>query len=143
MDEVLIIPLVPMAWPRPRRSAHGGVFMPQEYTDWKRRFGSIVLVGLGLRRFSGPIRLSVDAYFPRPDRRPAGVGKSIWDTGLPVKRWARPDADNIFKSVADALQDARIIENDYYVEIGFVRRFYCGLEEIPRIEFCIESIGAL
>jgi len=137
----------PMSCPRPRaiaRNGHGAIFMPPAYVEWKK--GAALRLAAQWskagREFGGkaPIRVSVVAVFARTKSRPDSVTLAQWASGGRVRRWVAPDADNIFKAVADALQDARIIANDSLVEIGFVTRWYGAIGEGAKIEIVLEDI---
>lgn len=134
----LILPFAPMACPRPR-VANDRAFMPDDYRRWKQD-AQMVLRAMG-RVWVGnrvPLRVSVVAVFDRPKRCPDGVDSEAWKAGNRVKRWAVPDADNLFKAVADALQDAGFVANDSHIEIGGVTRWYAASGERAKVEISLE-----
>ena len=135
---MILLPLAPMACPRPRVFGNRA-YMPDDYRRWK---GDAVMMLRALgRAWIGsrlPLRVSVAAVFERPNRRPEGVDSDAWKSGSRVKRWAVPDADNVFKAVADALQDAGIVANDSDVEIGSVTRWYAAVGERAKVEISLE-----
>jgi len=139
----LVIPGDPVACPRPRAMPDGkGVKMPEKYMVWKR--GAALVLANQARRAGfpfgkGPIRLVVVAIFDRPLSRPALVKKEDWGGGR-VKRWSKPDADNVLKAVCDALQDAGIVLDDCCVEIGSVTRWYGSIGELPCVLVSVEEV---
>lgn len=144
---LLILDGDPMLCPRPRatsRNGHGAVHMPPEYDEWKKA-AALILASqwrkLGMEFGRGvAVRVSICAVFGRPQSRPDAVRPDQWKTGGRVRRWARPDADNLLKAVNDAIQDAKIVEDDLLVEIGFASRWYGAIGETPRTEIIVEDI---
>lgn len=89
----LEIPLPPMPKKRPRVTARG-TYMPPEYTEWKRDFGTHCR---GVKPFGG-------------------VGFGISVRFVTATGRMRCDLDNALGAVLDALQDAGIIQNDRFAE---------------------------
>jgi len=116
--------------------------MPEAYMAWKRK-AALILANqarrAGFPMGKGPIRVSVVAIFDRPLSRPASVSKEDWGGGR-VKRWSKPDADNLLKAVCDALQDAGIVVDDCFIEIGSVIRWYGSVGELPSVLISIEEV---
>jgi len=137
----LVIPGDPVPCPRPRATGHG-VHMPEAYMAWKRKAALILAnqaIRAGFPMGKGPVRVSVVAIFDRPLSRPASVKKEDWGGGR-VKRWSKPDADNVLKAVCDALQDAGIVSDDCHIEIGSVTRWYGSVGELPSVLISIEEV---
>ena len=116
--------------------------MPEAYMLWKR--GAALVLASQARRAGfpmgkGPIRVSVVAIFDRPLSRPKSIRAEDWGGGR-VKRWAKPDADNVLKAVCDALQDGGIVVDDCSIEIGSVVRVYAGLGELPCVQITVEEV---
>ena len=138
-----MVPGDPVPCPRPRAMPDGkGVKMPEAYMFWKR--GAALLLSNQARRAEfpmgkGPIRVSVLAIFDRPLSRPKSIHAEDW-TGGRVKRWAKPDADNVLKAVCDALQDGGIVLDDCSIEIGSVVRVYAGIGELPCVQITVEEV---
>ena len=141
---ILTLPGDPVACPRPRHGASGHSFMPSGYMRWK---SASKLLIRSIAREQGwvldtenPCRISVVAIFERPASRPSRVDKDDWKSGRRIKRWSTPDADNIFKAIADACQEAGIVLNDSVVELGGVLRFYAASGEKPHMQITIEEV---
>ena len=73
----------------------------------------------------GAVRITVDAYFERPDR----LCKKKSPEGR-IPHTAKPDRDNVDKAVLDALKDVGLFRDDAQVCDGCVRKWYvakgCG-----------------
>lgn len=97
------IPMVPVAKGRPR-FGNGRTFTPKKTKDAENLIQAVVKKQFKLKPFDGPLRVEVVFMFERP--------KSSKNE-YPI---VRPDLDNIFKLVADALNgilwkdDSQIIE---------------------------------
>ena len=144
---ILVLPGDPVPCPRPRASVVGGhaaIHMPSDYMAWKKK-AALVLVNQfrtqgGIIGSGQPIRVSVAAVFDRPLSRPASIWADDWKRGGRLKRWSKPDADNLLKAVCDALQDAGIVSDDCKVEIGGVTRWYGCTGELPKVEITVEVL---
>lgn len=75
--------------------------------------------------WDGPVWLSIDVYFPRPQR----LAKKASPPGR-IPHLARPDRDNLDKAVLDALKEAGLFQDDSQVYCGGVAKWYvaqgCG-----------------
>ena len=93
------LPIEPCAKARPRVTRHG-TYMPPKYQQWRKRF--VALIKPPAEPMTGRLRVTVNIY--------TASGRM------------RPDLDNCFGAVADALQDARVIANDRDIEA-----LWCGI----------------
>jgi Holliday junction resolvase RusA-like endonuclease len=85
--------------------------------------------------------VEVLAYHRRPRTRPAHIPKAAWadKTGnLPAT--SRHDLDNIVKIVLDALQIARVIENDRCIVAIDARSYYVGVNDHPCVDVVLEEV---
>lgn len=118
----VFLPLTPMAKARPRVTRHG-TYMPKPYMLWRTKFVILInqcrdqVVHLPI---IGPVRVGVMVHTKSGN--------------------CRPDLDNVFGACADALQDARWIENDRQIKAGV---FGIQKSNKPGIEITIESIPML
>lgn len=71
--------------------------------------------------WKGPVRVTIDVYFERPQR----LLKKKSPEG-PVRHTAKPDRDNLDKSILDALTEAGLWEDDSQVCDGPVRKWYAA-----------------
>ena len=83
------IPIEPCAKARPRVTARG-TYMPKGYQLWRKKF--VLLCRPPSEAITGHYSVTVKIF--------TKSGKM------------RPDLDNVFGAVADALQDAKVIAND-------------------------------
>jgi Holliday junction resolvase RusA-like endonuclease len=132
MTAAFIIPGEPVAKGRPRVTRSGHAYTPQKTRSyeahirdtWKKNFAHSA-------SNSQPLMVSVVAYFPVPKsvskKRRAGM------EGAPHTK--RPDADNVAKSVLDAL-NGLAFEDDSAIHDLHVEKRYT-LEE-PRVEVRLE-----
>lgn len=83
--------------------------------------------------WTGPVRCTIDVYFERPQRL---LKKS--SPAEAMRHTAKPDRDNLDKSILDALTEAGLWEDDAQVCDGPVRKWYvakgCGPGVVIRAE---------
>ena len=113
----MLIELHPIPKARPRVTKNG-TFMPRDYTQWKQDFEKLARQQVGhiptithnveLVVTFHPDHLVVELYDMADRDRPKGLRKA--------------DIDNLVGSVMDALQDARIINDDRQV-VSILARF--------------------
>jgi len=129
MTLTVIIPGPPVAKGRPRVSTRGGIvrtYTPKRTASWEAFAVATMLEHWGqIEPLRGSLRLSIIALFPRPKRL-------MWKT-RPMPRephLGRPDADNLAKSVCDALEKWGI-HNDSTIWSLEVRKLYAAGNEGP------------
>jgi len=115
---------IPKAQPRARayrKGAHAAVYDPGTAADWKRQIILAVRAepGFATAPWSGPIRLDLWFFMPRPKRL---CRKRDPDGSFPCP--GRPDRDNLEKAVMDALVDAELLLDDAQVCAGEVWKLY-------------------
>jgi Holliday junction resolvase RusA-like endonuclease len=114
------VPMHPLGKARPR-VCRGHAFMPKAYMDWKKEFAVHAKAALSpIRRMLGNVEVYVTFTTP---------------TGN-----CRSDLDNCFGSVADALQDAGVIDNDRQIKSGSFA--ISGRKGKDRIDITIEELHA-
>lgn len=156
----LTIAGTPRGRPRPRHGARiiGGKAVSMTYHPTKIRIGKngkptpdslawvranewyeAVRVALLPQRpaqpWEGPVRVTIDVYFERPQRllkkkSPAGA----------VRHTAKPDRDNVDKSILDALTEAGLWHDDSQVCDGPVRKWYAAKGCGPGVIIVAEQI---
>lgn len=164
---VITAPGLPVAQARHRdrviQAKSGRAFVqrytPKETMAWRRKvlLAARQAPGYPSEPWSGPIRLSMEAFFERPQRlltAPSPAG--------PIRKNTDPDADNLVKAVMDALtppkvkrtgnqaiDDAARRENrrgylwidDGQVHLGLVDRWYAARDCVPGVIITIERIA--
>lgn len=119
---------IPKGQPRGRsfvRQAKGrtmsGIYDPGTADDWKARIISEAFRVLPVSPLTGPVRVDIDLFFPRPKRLCRKA-----DPDGPVLHTAKPDRDNSDKCVLDALTQVGFFADDAQVCGGEVRKWYHG-----------------
>jgi Holliday junction resolvase RusA-like endonuclease len=85
--------------------------------------------------------VDVTAYHRRPKSRPAYIPKSLWSLpaySLPAT--SRHDLDNIVKIVLDALQIARVIDNDRCIVSINAGSYYAAAHGEERVEVVLREV---
>ena len=85
--------------------------------------------------------VDVTAYHPRPKTRPAYIPREVWKVpaySLPAT--TRHDLDNIVKITLDALQIARVVENDRCIVSINAGSFYVASGEEPRVDVALREV---
>lgn len=88
----------PIGQPRTRRSSNGGVFTPEKIQPWKTAIFLAAKDLLPDEPFQGPIKLDTVFLF-QPPKTITKKHRESWPYHT-----AKPDKDNLEKSVMDALQ---------------------------------------
>lgn len=97
---MIYLPLPPMAKARPRVTKRG-TYMPKDYQAWRVQFAFLWRWHAGSKAVPHEGRCRVDV---------------IWSTKTGNMR---PDCDNAYAAVMDALQDSGAFVNDRQVKTGF------------------------
>ena len=140
-----IIHQAPLGKGRPRATVQGGrarVYTPTATADWEH------FAALEMRSqyessgpMTGPLGCEIVAVFPRTAellRKVKGGHKyQTWRLPHAVK----PDADNIAKSVLDAVEKAGIILDDKQIALLTVGKHWAMISEQPCVEVRIWSLA--
>lgn len=121
----MILPIEPVACPRPRVARNGRVYYPKKYQDWIKE-AKIHLKDMILPK--GAIHVEIIFVFHRPKRLKRYGDRVIHDK--------RPDLDNCVKALLDALP----MDDDCRVSSIRARKYYAAWDELPNIEIYVESI---
>ncbi len=130
------IPGKPMGQPRVRFARMGKfvrTYDPSEATSYKATIIQLARE-VGIKPMEGPIRLSVIAYMPRPQRL---CRKK--DAQGEVYAECKPDWDNIGKIVSDALNGVAYADDSQIVE-GIVRKYYHEVGGVPSMVVDVQGI---
>ena len=118
IDIQFTVPVAPKGKSR-HRTAKGRAYTPKEQVKWEQQFALFAAEHRPEEPLEGPIALYVTATFPRPGR---------------LFHFQKPDADNVLKSVCDALNDTGWWRDDAQIAFTNVTKYF---EEIngkgPRI----------
>lgn len=128
----LVVPTVPVPQPRQRHTKTGVNYTPTKHPV---NVFKATLIGFaskaGAKMMEGPLALMVSFYLPRPAKLMRRK-----DPDGPVRHTAKPDADNLCKSVKDAL--SKIVWHDDAQICSLVAdKWYAGKTEQPRVEIVV------
>ena len=136
------IDIAPHGKGRPRAASIGGkarMFTPAKTRNWEASFSLLARKHRPEELMTGPLRVAITAYFPRPlkmCKRSKRTGELLggYEEG-PLPMSSRPDADNVAKSVLDALSDW--YRDDSQVFCLTVLKLYHGVDARPRVRVTI------
>jgi Holliday junction resolvase RusA-like endonuclease len=138
---------VPVAQPRQRfRAARvNGSWIAMAYHDkeamgpvdaWKAKIIVAVRQSPRTETITGPVRMDVDFYFPRPERL---MGKRA-PTGV-IRHTVKPDVDNLCKSAWDALTEAGVWNDDCQVCAGEAQKYYVAQGDAPGARIVVTALA--
>ena len=129
---------------RPRATSIGGKarqFTPAKTRNWEATFALLAQKHRPAEVIDGPIAVTVTAFFARPKRlckRSKRTGALLGGVSPhPIPMTSRPDADNVAKSVLDAM--ASWWRDDALVYDLRVLKFYHALGERPGVEVTVST----
>jgi Holliday junction resolvase RusA-like endonuclease len=104
----VMVPLRGMPKARPRVTIKG-TFMPPEYAEWRKDFGTLLKSALnkakGEHKFIGPVEVYLSFY-------PHGVRIQVMDSMTVRRKHVRGDIDNLVGGVMEVLEDIKVVTND-------------------------------
>lgn len=122
---------IPKAQPRTKARACGKfaqVYTPKTADDWKMIVRHEAMEAWKMSgnhaTWTGPIRVDMVFYFPRPKGHYRGNGQL--KPSAPRWHTTKPDCDNCCKAVLDALTNARLWTDDKQVCISVVEKHYAN-----------------
>jgi len=83
----------------------------------------------------------IRAYHARPKTRPSYIERALW--GLPEYRLpatSRHDLDNVVKITLDAMQIARVVQNDRCIVSIAASSWFAWGNEQPRVEVTMREV---
>lgn len=83
----------------------------------------------------GPVSMTIDVFFERPERLCKKKSPE-----QPIRHTAKPDRDNLEKSITDALKEAGLYEDDSQICAGEVRKWYAAKGHGPGVIIVAERI---
>lgn len=139
MTIAFTIPGVPVAQPRQRHALIAGHI--RNYTPtrdpvnvWKAATQHAAAAAYDGPLLDGPLSLDVTCIFPRPASR-------TWKTKpmLQVPRTGKPDVDNLYKALADALTGV-LFKDDAQITDAVIRKREAAGDEQARTEVVVSSM---
>lgn len=135
MRQTLHIPGNPVAQGRPKIAVvagHARAYDPAKSRSWKG-YVSTIAQGQMLKEHDGPVAISIDAVFLRPQGIPKWKGTGRFPRG------SRPDVDNLAKAVCDALNGIAY-HDDSAVTTLIVRKWTAAEGELPHVFIVIDDV---
>ena len=145
MDEFCaIIHQAPLGKGRPRATVQGGrarVYTPTATADWEH-FAALELRAAWEAKppMIGPLGCEIVAVFARTAELLRKVRGEYKYPTWRLPHANKPDADNIAKSVLDAVEKAGIICDDKQIALLTVGKHWAMVHEEPRVEVRIWSL---
>lgn len=119
----------PKAQPRPRAYVRGGsvsIYTPSVAKAWKEDLIAGALEQLPRRTLEGPVRVDTIFLLPRPKRL---MRKRDPEGRIP--HTSKPDVENLYKVILDALTAAGAYVDDAQVCEGRILKFYHAKRDKP------------
>lgn len=125
----------PKGQPRPRRGKGKSMYTPDDapIVAWRATV-AFALKNYKLNRargHTGPYVVDLDFYMPRPKShfRNRKHGPAILTSTAPLDHVQTPDKDNLYKPVADELENAKFLTNDSAVTKGTTTKQWAQFDE--------------
>jgi Holliday junction resolvase RusA-like endonuclease len=145
-----IIHQAPLGKGRPRATVQGGharVYTPTATADWEH-YAAVELRAKYVdaclpepaNYMTGPLGCEIVAVFPRTAELLRKVRGEYKHPTWRLPHATKPDADNIAKSVLDAVEKAGIISDDKRIALLTIGKHYAMIHEEPRVEVRIWSL---
>ena len=139
-----VIHQAPLGKGRPRAVSVNGrarVYTPTATADWEH-FAAVELRAAWEAKppMTGPLGCEIVAVFPRTAALLRKVRGEYKHPTWRLPHGVKPDADNIAKSVLDAVEKAGVILDDKQIALLTVGKHYAMIHEEPRVEVRIWSL---
>lgn len=132
------IPGEPKGKGRPRFTRQGGfvkTYTPEETVSYEDHVRNEYRLAAQGRTFTGEVHMTIDCYFSIPKR--TSKKKSALMVSGQIRPTKKPDADNIAKIIADALNNVAYKDDTQIVEL-IVRRWYT--DGMAKVDVLMEGI---
>ena len=103
--------------------------------EWYAAVAAALIPHKPVQPWDGPVRMTIDVFFARPQR----LMKKKSPEG-PMRHTAKPDRDNLEKSITDALTEAGLYLDDSQICAGEVRKWYVAKGCAPGVIIVAERI---
>lgn len=131
----ITVPGEPVAKARPRFTKNGHVYTPKKTAVYEQVIGLHARAAMkGHKILTGPIRLSVTAFFSIPKSWTLSQKAKAMSGAL--RHTKKPDLSNIIKSVEDALNGIVYADDAQIDRYGESRKAFSS---IPRTEITVEA----
>ena len=117
-DISFVAPVAPKGKAR-HRTSKGRAYTPSDQVKWEQQFALFAAEYRSEQTLVGPLGLYVTAVFPRPKRL---LRKK--DPADFIFHISKPDADNVCKSICDALNDTGWWRDDSQVAFMSCTKYY-------------------
>lgn len=104
----------PKAQPRPRKGRYGNFYNPPTADVWKQTVQAAFLKEGCKPMIQGRVMIKIHFFF----HRSTGLNGNI------IPKTTKPDADNLWKPVMDALTNIGIWKDDCQVDTNGIERFW-------------------
>lgn len=135
---------IPKGQPRARaciRGRHAATYNPPVADDWKAMIAASAkdaTQGASFPVFSGPTRIDVTLFFPRPKSHFNSKGEIKLSS--PVYHTGKPDRDNCDKAILDVLTQKGVLRDDAEVCDGKITKLYAATGQAPGARIHIISL---
>ena len=137
------IPGEPTGKGRPRYANIRGMvrtYTPKKTRDYERHVQQCFRRTLGIQTpLEGPVSVEIRAAFAVPESLSAVRKRRCW--GGSLKPTKKPDADNIAKTVLDALNGLAYRDDASVVSLTVEKHFVTEPDEIPHVAVTVRQIG--
>ena len=127
---------VPVAKGRPRFTRKGFAYTPKKTSEAEFDFKMQSLKFKPPVPLDCPLKLTARFFFPIPDSMPKKFKAAAEGETMPHTK--RPDLDNVFKLVADAMNGIFFKDDNLLADVRIEKRYSVR----PRVEVCLEPIQA-
>ena len=134
------------------KKARARAYMPSKYVDWKSSTATVIARQMAEEDWQwmkDGARVSIEVVFVRPQKCPKGIDPKEWKAGTRVRRLSKPDCDNLWKGVVDAMTVA-INEklcftdwDDCMAETGPSNRWYAAIGEEPSVTMKVAPLDSI
>lgn len=131
----LTIPGPPCAKQRPKVYGKHAV-TPAKTVNYETLVKQLYIVEHHRKQLEGPLIMKVVAYFPIPQSKSKKVKEAMLKGK--IRPTSKPDIDNLFKIIADALNGLAYHDDSQIVQ-GIIDKWY---SDNPRMEVFLREIGA-
>ena len=134
MTYCLTIPGEPVTKARPRVTQAGFTYTPAKTKNYETFVRELFYAEHGQVMMDGPIKAEIVAYFPIPQSATKGLKAKMATEQFPHTK--SRDADNVAKSVLDALNGVAYKDDCQIADLLVLKRF----SELPRVTLSLTKI---
>lgn len=127
----------PVGKGRPRFSRAGNfvhTYTPEKTREYERRVAQLFRVSGGKSAGDQPVLLVITAFFAIPKSASKKAKAAMLSGETPCMK--KPDADNIIKCIADALNTVAYDDDKQITRVAFSKQW----SDTPRVEICVATV---